>query len=133
MVVAGLPTFNGRIAESVKFMDWGFRAWRAVPLFKKGAEVETAEVQGGSAPAVSLVAPRNMAMTLPQTASDQMKVSVVYDGPLKAPIAKGQQVAELIVRTGDGEMQSMPLVAGAAVEEAGFFGRLWNGLRSLFG
>jgi D-alanyl-D-alanine carboxypeptidase (penicillin-binding protein 5/6) len=133
MVVAGLPTFNGRITESVRFMDWGFKAWRAVPLFKKGAEVETAAVQGGSALTVPLVAPRNMAMTLPITASDQMKVSVVYNGPLQAPIAKGQQVAELVVRTGDGDTQTMPLVAGAAVEEAGIFGRLWNGLRSLFG
>lgn len=133
MVVAGLPTFNGRIAESVKFMDWGFRAWRAVPLFKKGAEVEKADVQGGSDLTVPLVAPQDMAMTLPVAASDNLKVSVVYDGPIKAPIARGQQVAQLVVRTADGDTQSMPLVAGAAVEEAGIFGRLWNGFRSLFG
>ncbi|MET0137322.1 MAG: D-alanyl-D-alanine carboxypeptidase family protein [Sphingobium sp.] len=133
MVVAGLPTFNGRISESVRFMDWGFKAWRAVPLFKKGAEVETAEVQGGSSANVQLVAPKNMAMTLPVSANDNLKVSVVYDGPIKAPIAKGQQIAELVVRTGDGDTQTMPLVAGAAVEEAGLFGRLWNGIRSLFG
>lgn len=133
MVVAGLPTFNGRITESVRFMDWGFKAWRAVPLFKQGAEVETAEVQGGNALTVPLVAPQTMAMTLPVTASDQMTVKVVYDGPIKAPIAKGEQVAQLVVRTADGTTQSMPLVAGAAVEEAGFFGRLWNGFRSLFG
>jgi D-alanyl-D-alanine carboxypeptidase (penicillin-binding protein 5/6) len=133
MVVAGLPTFNGRISESVRFMDWGFKAWRAVPLFKKGAEVEIAQVQGGSAATVQLVAPKNMAMTLPVSANDNLKVSVVYDGPIKAPIAKGQQIAELVVRTGDGETQTMPLVAGAAVEEAGLFGRLWNGIRSLFG
>ncbi|MCE7797995.1 D-alanyl-D-alanine carboxypeptidase [Sphingobium sufflavum] len=133
MVVAGLPTFNSRITESVRFMDWGFKAWRAVPLFKKGAEVETAEVQGGSDRTVALVAPRNLAMTLPVSASDQVKVSVVYDGPIKAPIAKGQQIAELVVRTNDGETQTMSLVAGADVEEAGIFGRLWNGIRSLFG
>ncbi|MFT3967940.1 MAG: D-alanyl-D-alanine carboxypeptidase family protein [Sphingobium sp.] len=133
MVVAGLPSFNGRITESVRFMDWGFKSWRAVPLFKKGAEVETAEVQGGSELTVPLVAPRNMAMTLPIAASDNLKVSVVYDGPIKAPIAKGQQIAQLVVRTADGDTQAMPLVAGSAVEEAGFFGRLWNGFRSLFG
>ncbi len=133
MVVAGLPSFNSRITESVRFMDWGFKAWRAVPLFKKGAEVEIANVQGGSALTVPLVAPRNLAMTVPTSASDQMKVSVVYDGPIKAPIAKGQQIAELVVRTGDGDTVTMPLVAGAAVEEAGVFGRLWNGIRSLFG
>jgi D-alanyl-D-alanine carboxypeptidase (penicillin-binding protein 5/6) len=133
MVVAGLPSYNGRIEESVRFMDWGFKAWRSVPLFRKGSQVETAEVQGGSARSVALVAPKNLAVTLPITASDNVKVSVVYDGPIKAPIAKGQEIARLQVRTADGDVQAMPLVAAEDVAAVGFFGRLWNGLVSLFG
>ena len=133
MVVAGLTSFNSRIQESVRFMDWGFKAWKAQPLFKKGATVETAEVQLGSASTVPLVAPRNLAVTLPRTASSNISVKVVYTGPIKAPIAKGQQIAQLIVSTPDTGAQVMPLVAGEDVAEAGFFGRLWNGLTSLFG
>ena len=133
MVVAGLTSFNGRIGESVRFMDWGFKAWKAQPLFKKGAVVETAEVQLGSATTVPLVAPHNMAVTLPRTASANVKVKVVYTGPIKAPIAKGQQIAQLIVQTPDTPPQVMPLVAGEDVAEAGMFGRIWNGMKSLFG
>lgn len=133
MVVAGLTSFNGRIGESVRFMDWGFKAWKAQPLFKKGAVVETAEVQLGSATTVPLVAPHNMAVTLPRTASSNVKVKVVYTGPIKAPIAKGQQIAQLIVQTPDTPPQVMPLVAGDDVAEAGMFGRIWNGMKSLFG
>jgi len=133
MVVAGLPTFNGRIAESVRFMDWGFKAWKAQPLFRKGQTVETAEVQLGSATSVPLVAPQNLAVTLPRTASTNISVKVAYTGPIKAPIRKGDKVAELIVSTPDTPLQIMPLVAGEDVGEAGAFGRLWNGLKSLFG
>ncbi|MGC4250491.1 MAG: D-alanyl-D-alanine carboxypeptidase family protein [Sphingobium sp.] len=133
MVVAGLPTYNGRIAESVRFMDWGFKAWKAQPLFKKGQTVETAEVQLGSATSVPLVAPQNLAVTLPRTASTNISVKVAYTGPIKAPIKKGDKVAELIVSTPDTPPQIMPLVAGEDVSEAGIFGRLWNGLKSLFG
>lgn len=133
MVVAGLTSFNGRIAESVRFMDWGFKAWKAQPLFKKGQTVETAEVQLGSATSVPLVAPQNLAVTLPRTASANVQVKVVYTGPIKAPIAKGQQIAQLIVQTPDTPPQIMPLVAGEEVTEAGLFGRLWNGMKSLFG
>lgn len=133
MVVAGLDTFNGRIEESVQFMDWGFKAWKSQPLFRQGATVETAEVQLGSATSVPLVAPRNLAVTFPRTASGNMTVKVRYDGPIKAPIVKGQEIAQLIVSTPDTDPQVMPLVAGADVSEAGFFGRLWNGLKSLFG
>ncbi|CAN5479783.1 D-alanyl-D-alanine carboxypeptidase family protein [soil metagenome] len=133
MVVAGLGSFNSRIQESVRFMDWGFRAWKAKPLFKKGAQVETADVQLGSATKVALVAPRDMAVTLPRTASTNISVKVIYTGPIKAPIAKGQEIAQLVISTPDTPAQIMPLVAGEAVGKAGIFGRLWNGVKSLFG
>jgi D-alanyl-D-alanine carboxypeptidase (penicillin-binding protein 5/6) len=133
MVVAGLPTFNSRIEESVKFMDWGFRAWKAKPLFKKGVQVETAEVQLGSATSVPLIAPRDLAVTMPRTASSNVSVKVIYTGPIRAPIAKGQEIAQLVVSTPDTPAQIMPLVAGEAVTEAGIFGRFRNGLKSFFG
>jgi len=133
MVVAGLTSANQRIAESVRFMDWGFRAWKAQPLFKKGQTVETAEVQLGSATKVALVAPQDMAVTLPRAASSNISVKVAYTGPIKAPIAKGQKIAQLIISTPDTPPQILPLVAGEEVSEAGIFGRLWNGLKSLFG
>lgn len=132
MVVAGLKTQGDRISESVRFMDWGFKAWKAQPLFKQGATVETAAVQLGSASSVPMVAPRDLAVTLPITASGSIRVKVVYEGPIRAPIAKGQEIGQLIVETDDTEPQVMPLVAGEEVGEAGFFGRLWNGLKSFF-
>ncbi|HEX9946926.1 MAG TPA: D-alanyl-D-alanine carboxypeptidase family protein [Allosphingosinicella sp.] len=133
MVVAGLGSFNQRIEESVKFMDWGFRAWKSQPLFNAGEKVADAQVQKGGDDTVPLVAPRSIAVTLPAGAAGNIKVRVVYNGPIKAPIAKGQHVADLVVSTPDTPPQTMPLVAAQAVGEAGFFGRMWNGLTSLFG
>lgn len=133
MVVAGLDSFNNRISESVKFMDWGFRAWTSKALFKKGAEVETAEVQLGGVNKVGLVAPRDLAVTLPGGAASAMQVKVVYNGPVKAPIKAGDHIADLVVSTPDTPPQVMPLVAASDVAEAGFFGRAWAGLMSLFG
>jgi D-alanyl-D-alanine carboxypeptidase (penicillin-binding protein 5/6) len=133
MVVAGLGSFNQRIEESVKFMDWGFGAWKAQPLFAKGKRVGKAQVQLGSESVVGLVAPRNLAVTLPAgLVNGNMRVKIVYDGPVKAPIRQGQHVANLVVETADSPPQVMPLVAAEAVEEAGFFGRIWAGLASLF-
>jgi D-alanyl-D-alanine carboxypeptidase (penicillin-binding protein 5/6) len=133
MVVAGIDTFNNRISESVKFMDWGFRAWETRPIVAAGKRVETAEVQLGDASEVGLVASRNIAVTLPAGSSASIQAKVVYDGPVKAPIAKGQHIADLVVSTPDTPPQVMPLVAEEAVAEAGFFRRAWAGLMSLFG
>ncbi len=133
MVLAGLSSFNERIAESVKLMSWGFNAWTAKPLFAAGAVVGTADVQLGSESKVDLVAPRAIAVTYPAGLSGDPKARIRYLGPLKAPFAKGAHIADLVVTTGDGAPQIMPLVAGEAVEEAGFFGRLWVGLKQLVG
>lgn len=132
MVMAGLGSFNQRIEESVGFMNWGFRAWKAQPLYAAGKPVGTARVQLGEADSVGLVAPRNLAVTVPAASAGGMKVKIAYNGPVKAPIAKGAHIADLIVETADTPPQSMPLVAAEAVGEAGFFRRMWNGLTSLF-
>lgn len=132
MVVSGLTSFNQRIAESVRFMEWGFRAWQAKPLFKQGARVESADVQLGAENKVGLVAPRDLAVTLPGGAGSNIQVKVVYDGPVKAPIKKGQHIANLVVSTPDTPPQTMPLVAESDVGEAGFFGRVWAAILSFF-
>ncbi|OHT20249.1 D-alanyl-D-alanine carboxypeptidase DacD precursor [Sphingomonas haloaromaticamans] len=133
MVVAGLTSSNQRVSQSVAFMEWGFRAWKAVPLVAKGKKVQDAEVQLGDARTIGLVAPRDLAVTLPAGVAGNMKVSVVYNGPIKAPIKAGQHIADLVVQTGDTPPQLMPLVAENAVDEAGFFARIAAGFRWLFG
>jgi D-alanyl-D-alanine carboxypeptidase (penicillin-binding protein 5/6) len=60
-------------------------------------------------------------------------MKIRYQGPLAAPIAKGQHVADLVILTGDTPPQVVPLVAGEEVGKAGFFGRVWIGLKQLFG
>jgi D-alanyl-D-alanine carboxypeptidase (penicillin-binding protein 5/6) len=62
-----------------------------------------------------------------------MHVKVRYNGPIKAPIRKGQEIAQLVVTTGETQPQIVPLVAGADVGEAGFFTRAWIGLKELLG
>lgn len=132
MVVSGLDSFNQRIAESVRFIEWGFRAWTAKPLFKQGARVETADVQLGDEDQVVLVAPRDLAVTLPGGAASNIQAKIVYNGPVKAPIKKGQHIADLVVSTPDTPPQTMPLVADSDVGEAGFFGRVWAAIMSFF-
>jgi D-alanyl-D-alanine carboxypeptidase (penicillin-binding protein 5/6) len=133
-VVAGLESWNSRVQESTRLMEWGFNAWQAKPLFKSGQQVGKAAVQLGSSSEVPLVAPRDLAVTIPAgLATGATKLKIRYQGPVAAPIAKGQHVADLVILTGDTAPQVVPLVAGEAVGEAGFFGRIWLGLKQLLG
>ncbi|APX65908.1 D-alanyl-D-alanine carboxypeptidase family protein [Sphingomonas sp. gentR] len=133
MVMAGLNSSNARAEESVKFMNWGFRAWQAKPVVAKGKKVADAEVQMGSSSSVGIVAPRQLTVTLPAGLDPAISAKVVYQGPIKAPIKAGQHIADLVVSSPDMPAQRLPLVADKDVDEAGFFGRAWSGLTSLFG
>lgn len=133
MVLAGLTSSSKRIEESVRFMEWGFRAWQNKAIAAKGRKIETAEVQMGDADSVGLVAPANLSVTLPAGAVPEMQLRVVYNGPVKAPIKAGQHIADLVVTSPGMPAQTLPLVAESAVGEAGFFGRAWAGLMGLFG
>ena len=132
-VLAGLDSYGGRIEESVKFMNWGFNAWEPKKLFDKGTKVQNAEVQLGDSSTVSLVAARDLFATIPKASDGKISMKVTYNGPIKAPIVKGQPIATLVVTTADAGQQSVPLVAGEDVGEAGFFDRVWAGLKSLLG
>ncbi len=133
-VVAGLPSWNARVVESKRLIEWGFGAWQAKSLFGAGQKVGTAKVQLGSSSEVALVAPRNLAVTMPAgLSSGAYSMKIRYEGPVAAPIAKGQHIADLVILTKDTPPQVVPLVAGEEVSKAGFFGRMWLGLKSLFG
>jgi serine-type D-Ala-D-Ala carboxypeptidase (penicillin-binding protein 5/6) len=133
MVVAGIDSFNNRIAESVKFMDWGFKAWSTKPLFVKDKVVGSADVQMGSASSVDLVTPRALAAVVPFGSNPAVKISIAYDGPIKSPIRKGDHIADLVVRVPGMQPQKMPLVAAEDVGVAGFLRSAWLGLLSLVG
>jgi len=134
MVIAGLNSFNQRIEESVRLMQWGFNAWQTKPLYKAGAIVGSAKVQLGGDSEVALVAPRNLAVTIPAGVLSKIQSTKIrYRGPVMAPIAKGQHIADMVVTTSEAGEQVMPLVAAEAVGEAGFFARAWIGLKQLLG
>jgi len=115
-------------------MQWGFSAWQAQPLFKKDTVIGKAEVQLGGSSEVDLVAPRDLSVTIPAGVLSKVQTTKIrYNGPVKAPIAKGQHIADLVVTTSDSGEQVMPLVAANDVGEAGFFSRIWIGLKQLIG
>jgi len=131
MVVAGVDRPKDRARAAADLMEWGFSAFAARPLFGAGSTVSSARVQDGEAGAVPLLAPVDYAASGPVGTRDPIRLAIVYNGPLKAPIRKGSVVAELQIAVGSAPPNRVPLIAGADVARAGPFTRLLNGLRGL--
>jgi serine-type D-Ala-D-Ala carboxypeptidase (penicillin-binding protein 5/6) len=131
LVIGGAATEAERAAASRALVEWGFAGWTSRPLFAAGAAVATARVQNGDARSVGLVADRAIYAALPAGSQPQVRLRVVYRGPVVAPIAKGAPVAELEIGVAGLPVSRVPLRAAAAVAAAGPLDRLVNGLAAL--
>jgi D-alanyl-D-alanine carboxypeptidase (penicillin-binding protein 5/6) len=133
MVVAGAHSEAERAAASRALLEWGFAAWQARPLFKAGATVADARVQGGDARSLPLVADSPIDAVMPKGTAEPIALRVIYRGPLVAPVAKGATVARMEISIGGKVAGEVPLKAGKSIKEAGLIDRLLNGLFGFFG
>ncbi len=128
MVVAGSPRARDRNRASRDLIEWGFSAFEQHRLFAPEVPVALAEVQGGSSREVALVAANGVYVDLPRGSTGDVTVKVDYEGPLRAPIAKGERVATLSVSIDGMPDYTIPLFARDDVRQAGFADRILNGL-----
>ncbi|MDA8230099.1 MAG: D-alanyl-D-alanine carboxypeptidase [Magnetospirillum sp.] len=124
MVINGLDKQKQRWDESQRLIEWAFREFDDYTLFKPGDAVTDADVWLGDAATVPLVAGQKLEVTMPRRARRDMKVTAVYDGPIAAPIRKGDVVGKLVVTAPGVPTAELPLAAGADVAKLGFAGRI---------
>ena len=133
LVVNGLHSEKERADEGARLLEIGFREFRRYDLFKPGDTVATADVFGGAEKTVPLTVKAPVAITLQVDSRPGMKVSVKYTAPLKAPLAQGQQVGALVIAAPDFPGLTVPLYPAHPMERIGIIGRMFLGLRALFG
>lgn len=122
MTLNGMDSMQIRADESAKMMEWALMNFENIDLVEKGAAVVEAPVIMGTSNSVSLIADRDLTVTVPRVgARDKISVKAVYDAPLIAPIAAGQEIGKLVISFGSEQQPTeIPLYAGAAVAEKGF-------------
>jgi D-alanyl-D-alanine carboxypeptidase (penicillin-binding protein 5/6) len=124
LVVNGLTSKKMRSAESERLLEWGFREFDNYALFKAGDVVTDAKVWLGKKPSVALVIENDLTLTLPKRVRPNMKVTATFEGPLPAPILKGQRLGTLSITAPDVDPVEIPLLAADSVEQLGLVGRL---------
>lgn len=132
VVVAGAQRNSTRREAATELIEWGFSAFEQVRIASEGQSVGYARVQGGSARSVALKTTRPVFVNVPKDMMPELRVFVSYDGPIRAPIETGAQVATLVVDVPGLEPARIPLVTEEPVETAGFFARMWNGFAGWF-
>jgi D-alanyl-D-alanine carboxypeptidase (penicillin-binding protein 5/6) len=121
LVVSGLESAKDREAEARRLLDWGYKSFKPFRLFDEGQKVSDALVWGGTSHYVPLVGDGNINIILPANATGKVSAQVVYEGPIKAPIRRGDQVATLRVTAAESQATNdIPLYAGDDIEQSNF-------------
>ncbi len=133
MVVGRMPTNAARVSESVNFLNWGFAHTRSRALYKANAVVGYARVQGGDARSVQVKVARNTGAAFWQGEDDGVSLSIRYNGPVRAPIAKDAHIADLLItKDSDKTTQKIPLYSANAVGKGNVLHRIRDGFMGLF-
>ena len=118
--------------EAARVLESAFREFRGYKLFDAGAVVGHAPVWQGSKESVPLVLKQKLGVMMQVDSRSAMKVSLDYDGPVQAPVRKGQQIGTLSVTAPGFPSARVPVYAGESIGSAGFFDRILTGLKALF-
>lgn len=130
-VMTGMNSNKERSEEAERLMEWGFREFNNYNLLNKGQTIAEIPVVFGGEKQVRLVVPETVKRTLKKSQAPKIKMTAVYDKPVKAPVAAGDKLGEVRIELDGQEMENLPLVADRNVEKLGFFGRIGQNLKYL--
>ncbi len=131
LVVNGLPSMQARADESARLIEWGFREFATYALFRAGETIEQVPVWLGDQETVPASVPKDLAVTMARADRAGMKVALVSNAPVAAPIRKGDVVGKVVISAPGFPGKEVPVVAAQDVEKLGFVGRAFAAARYL--
>ena len=120
-VLSGLESQEDRAQEAESIVKWAFRQFITEKFAISGSEVGKAKVWNGSSREVSLVLENDLNVMFPVLSSSKPSFSVEYIGPIKAPVKKGDKIAELVIKSENLPETRHSLLAGDNISKGGFF------------
>ncbi len=131
-VVLGSSSESSRVSESQSLLNYGFRFFETVQLYKAGQELAQGRVWKGEGEQIRLGIEHELFVTIPRGRYDDLDAQVEMLPEMIAPIAEGEEVGQISIRLEDEEITSRALIALDPINEAGFFGRTWDGMSMWF-
>ncbi len=130
VVVNGLKSEKERADEARKLLEWGFNNFQANTLFADDVVIAHAKVYGSGS--VPLVAGREVKLMSQRGVRDRIVARVVYTGPVRPPVQKGQRIGALKVWRGESVVLEVPLQAAEPVEQGGLPRQALDAVTELF-
>jgi D-alanyl-D-alanine carboxypeptidase (penicillin-binding protein 5/6) len=127
--VMGSESESSRATESQTLLNYGFRFYETIQLYEAKAELAKARVWKGTTEEVTTGLAQPLFITIQRGRYDDLVAKVELQPELMAPLAEGAVVGKINITLDDESVASLDLVTLGEVEEAGFMGRSWDGMK----
>jgi len=130
-VGSGFNSKNARSKESTKLLTYGLTNYDLVNISKAKEPFDKVEIWQGKEDTIDVYTDQDVYKTIKKAKKKLLKVSVNYEGPIEAPIQKGEKVAILKVVYDDEIVGEYDLLASKEVKKVNFVSRLLKSLNYL--
>ena len=124
-VVSGFKTKQLRSSDSIKLISWGLRNTNTYEISEKDVSNFKFKTWLGKKEFVGVTTKEDVYVTINKKEVKNFKVLLKYNGPVKAPIKKGDEVGTLVVHENEDKIRSIPLYANEDVKKVNFFKSLF--------
>jgi D-alanyl-D-alanine carboxypeptidase (penicillin-binding protein 5/6) len=130
-VGSGFNSKNDRSRESAKLLTWGLTNFDLIEIAKANIPIEQVDIWLGKKNTVGAYVKKNIYKTIPKARRKNLKVSIIYKGPIQAPIKKDDVLGKLRVVYKDEPIQEFDLFAFENVKKLNVFSRLLKSINFL--
>ena len=130
-VASGFKTKSSRSRESMKLLNWGLRKFDTIQIAKKDEIMTSLNVWLGKKSKVEILPSEDVYLTIPKRKKKIIKAVFEYDGPIPAPIKKGDTLGLLNVYVSDELKKQINILAAEDIEKSNIFSRIFKSLNYL--
>ena len=130
-VASGFTTKNLRSSESLKLLNWGFQNTNTFEISNNLDTAFVLETWLGNKNKINAITKDEYFITINKKDIRYLTVVLKYTGPIKAPIQKGEKIADLVVSKKDEIIKTLPLYAAEEIKKVNFFKSLITSLNYL--
>ena len=130
-VGSGFVSKNSRSKESLKLLTYGLTNFDTINIAKKDEIFDELEVWQGTQKTVKSYINEDVYQTIPKAKKKYLKVSVDYQGPLKAPILKNDIIGKVKISYKDEQIGEYDLLALEDVKRQNIFSRFISSINFL--
>ncbi len=130
-VASGFQTRNSRSKESQKLLTWGITNFDTVEIAKKGEKITDLGVWLGQNNTVGVYSDTDIYKSIKKSRLKKLETKILYNGPIEAPIKKGDKVAKLIINYDGDVLSEHNLLASDNVKKQNIISRIINSINYL--